>query len=68
MLSKGTEEPTPAPFLGGLRACTMQGLNEDPLLFDVYLYVSDFYLSHLFRKYIFTSVTYYNLICLLFPL
>ena len=40
MLSTGTEEPTPAPFPGGLHACTVQGLNVDPLLFDVFFYMS----------------------------
>ena len=48
MLSTGTEEPTPAPFPGGLHACAVQGLNEDPLLSEVFfLYVTDFYLSYL---------------------
>ena len=42
MLSTGTEEPTPAPFPGGLRACTVQGLDEDPLLFEV------FFICHMF--------------------
>ena len=32
MLSTGTEEPTPAPFPGGLHAFVVQGLSEDPLL------------------------------------
>ena len=36
MLSRGTEEPTPAPFPAGLLACTVHGLNEDPLLFEVF--------------------------------
>ena len=48
MLSTGTEEPTPSPYPERLCACAVQGLNEDPLLFEVFLYVSDFYLSHLF--------------------
>ena len=47
MLSTGIEESTPAPFQGGLRACGVQGLNENPLLFEVLLYVTDFCLSHL---------------------
>ena len=48
MLSRGTEEPTLAPFPAGLLACMVHGLNEDPLLFEVFfLYVTDFYLSHL---------------------
>ena len=36
MLSTETEEPTSAPFPGELHACSVQGLNEDPLLFDVF--------------------------------
>ena len=35
MLSTETEESTPAPFRRGLRACAVQGLNEDPFLFQV---------------------------------
>ena len=67
MLSTGTEEYTTAHFRGGLRACAVQGLNEDPLLFEV-LFICHCFLSHLCWKYIFTSVTYYNLIGILFPL
>ena len=36
MLSKGTEEPTPDPFPGGLLACAVEGLIEDPLLFEIF--------------------------------
>ena len=68
MLSTGTEEPTPAPFPGGLRTCTVQGLNEDPLLFEVFFICQWFLSVSSIWKYIFTSVTYYNLICLLFLL
>ena len=56
MLTTGTEECTPAPFWGGLRACTVQGLNEDHCYLRSFLYVTDFCLSHLCWKYIFTSV------------
>ena len=44
MLSTGTEESTPAPFRGGLHACTVQGLNENPLLFEV-LFICHWFLS-----------------------
>ena len=44
MLSTGTEESTPAPFRGGLRACVVQGLNEDPLLFE-FLFICHWFLS-----------------------
>ena len=39
-----TEESTPAPFRGRLRACAVQGLNEDPLLFEV-LFICHWFLS-----------------------
>ena len=44
MLSTGTEEPTPAPFLGGPRACAVHRLNEDPLLFEVF-FICQLFLS-----------------------
>ena len=44
MLSTGTEESTPAPFRGGLCACAVQWLNEDPLLFEV-LFICHWFLS-----------------------
>ena len=62
LLSTGTEESTPASFRGRLRACAVQVLNEDHCYLRSSLYVTDFCLSLLCWKYIFTSVTITSLV------
>ena len=51
--STGTEKFTPAPFPGGLRACAVQGLNEDPLLFEVLFICHRFYPSFFYFIFLF---------------
>ena len=68
MLTTGREECTSAPFRGGLRAYAVQGLNEDPLLFEV-LFICHWSLSVSFMlKIYFHICTYYSLIGILLPL
>ena len=67
MLSTGTEEPTPAPYPERLRACAVQGLNEDPLLFEVF-FICQWFLSISSILKIYFHICHYNPICLLFPL
>ena len=57
MRSTGTEEPTPAPFLGGLCACAVQGLNEDPLLFEVFFYMSGVFICLIHFENIFSHLS-----------
>ena len=57
MLSRGTEEPTPALFPGGLHACPVQGLNEDPLLFEVFFYMSMIFICLIYVENIFSHLS-----------
>ena len=57
MLSTGTEEPTPAPFPGGLHACAVQGLNEDPLLSEVFFNMSLIFICLIYVENIFSHLS-----------
>ena len=57
ILSTGTEESTPAPFRGGLRACVVQGWNEDPLLFEVLFYMSLIFVCLIYVENIFSHLS-----------
>ena len=56
MLSTGTEEPTTAPFPAGLHTCAVQGLNEDPLLFEVFFYMSMIFICLIYVENIFSHM------------
>ena len=57
MLSTGTEEPTPAPFPGGLHTYVVQGLNEDPLLFEVFFNMSLIFICLIYDENIFSHLS-----------
>ena len=57
------------PFPGRAPCMSSAGAKWGPTaIWGIFLYVTAFYLSHLCWKYIFTYVTYCNLIGVLFPL
>ena len=57
MLSRGTEEPTLAPFPAGLLACMVHGLNEDPLRFEVFFYMSQIFICVIYVENIFSHLS-----------